>query len=204
MLTIVQISLRIKNRRQELGLSYQQLADLTNMSKSTLQRYETGGIKNIPLDRLEPLASALSVTPEWIIGQEEKEVKTMLILRELREEKGLSMRQLATELEIAYNVYRSYEVGDREPDIETLIKMADFFECTVDLLIGRESKPPALSLKPKQYENTSVFAVQSVRMRKVIETVTPLGLGHPGDPARDIVQYWDLEGNLLGEIEKNK
>ena len=181
-------------------MSYQQLADLTNMSKSTLQRYETRGIKNIPLDKLEPLASALSVTPEWIIGQE-KEVTTMLKLKELREEKGLSMRQLSTELGIPYTTYGSYEKGDREPNIEMLIQMADYFECSLDRLLGRGNKP-MLSLKPKQYENTNVFATQSVRVRKVIETVTPLGLGHPGDPARDIVQYWDFDGNLLGEIEK--
>ena len=172
------------------------------LNKSTIQRYENGIITQIKIPVLNALASALSVTPEWIIGQEEKEVKTMLMLKELREEKGLNMRQLSTELGIPYTTYVSYEKGDREPNIvETLIQMADFFECSLDRLLGRENKS-ALSLKPKQYENTSVFAVQSVRMRKVIETVTPLGLGHPGDPARDIVQYWDLEGNLLGEIEK--
>lgn len=130
-----------------------------------------------------------------------KEVKTMLQLQELRSEKGLSMRQLSAELGIPYATYGSYEKGDREPNIETLIKMADFFECSVDRLLGRENKP-MLSLKPKQYENTNVFAVQSVRVRKIIETITPLGLGRPGDPARDIVQYWDFDGNLLGEIEK--
>ena len=125
----------------------------------------------------------------------------MLQLKELREEKGLSMRQLSAQLGISYNTYSLYEKGDREPNIETLIKMADFFECSLDRLLGRENKP-MLSLKPKKYENTTVFAVQSVRMRQVIETVTPLGLGRPDDPARDIVQYWDLDGNLLGEIEK--
>ena len=33
---------RVRSRRLELGLSYQDLADKTGMSKSTLQRYETG------------------------------------------------------------------------------------------------------------------------------------------------------------------
>lgn len=66
------ISRRIKERREELGFSFQQLADLTNMSKSTLQRYETGGIKNIPLDKLEILAKSLSTSPEWILGWERK------------------------------------------------------------------------------------------------------------------------------------
>lgn len=61
---------RIKNRRQELKLSFQDVADLTGMSKSTLQRYETGGIKNIPLDRLKVLASALKVSPSFLMGWE--------------------------------------------------------------------------------------------------------------------------------------
>lgn len=59
---------RVKQQRQRLGYSYQDLANITGMSKSTLQRYETGGIKNLPLDRLQVLASALEVTPEYIMG----------------------------------------------------------------------------------------------------------------------------------------
>ncbi len=61
---------RIKNRRKELGYSYQVLADKTNMSKSTLQRYETGAIKNIPLDKLEVLANALEISPTYLLGIE--------------------------------------------------------------------------------------------------------------------------------------
>lgn len=59
---------RIKTRRLELGLSYQDLAEKTGMSKSTLQRYETGAIKNIPLDKLEVLADALKMDPVRLIG----------------------------------------------------------------------------------------------------------------------------------------
>lgn len=62
---------RIKTRRRQLGLSYQDLADLTHMSKSTLQRYETGAIRNLPLDRLEKLAEALQTSPEWLLGWDE-------------------------------------------------------------------------------------------------------------------------------------
>ena len=67
-----EIAGRIKERREYLGLSFQQLADSTGMSKSTLQRYETGGIKNIPLDKLDVLAHALSTSPEWILGWNRK------------------------------------------------------------------------------------------------------------------------------------
>lgn len=61
---------RIKKRRQELGLSYQDLADKTGLSKSTLQRYETGAISNIPLSKLNVLAKALQTTPTYIMGMD--------------------------------------------------------------------------------------------------------------------------------------
>lgn len=62
------IAERIRCRRQELGYSYQTLADLTGMSKSTLNRYENGDIANIPLSRLETLSKALQVNPDWLLG----------------------------------------------------------------------------------------------------------------------------------------
>lgn len=66
--TMFEIVERMKSRRLELGYSYQDLADKTGMSKSTLQRYEAGAIKNIPLDKVKDLARGLSVTPEWLMG----------------------------------------------------------------------------------------------------------------------------------------
>lgn len=62
---------RIKQRRKELGMSYQELADVTGISKSTLQRYETGSIKNIPLDKLDVLAEGLQTTALFILGKTE-------------------------------------------------------------------------------------------------------------------------------------
>lgn len=67
-LAVQEIIERLKSRRLALGYSFQDLADLTQMSKSTLQRYETGGIKNIPLSKVQVLAAALQTTPEWIMG----------------------------------------------------------------------------------------------------------------------------------------
>jgi transcriptional regulator with XRE-family HTH domain len=62
------IRTRIQKRRDELGLSYAQLGKRAHMSSSTLQRYETGGIQNLPLDRLQTLADALETTPAYILG----------------------------------------------------------------------------------------------------------------------------------------
>ena len=68
-----------------------------------------------------------------------KGVFYMLRINELRAEMGLSMRQVAIKLGIPYTTYISYEKGDREPNSEMLIKLADFFECSIDYLIGRSS-----------------------------------------------------------------
>lgn len=62
------IAQRIKQRRTELKLSLQDVADMTDMSKSTLQRYESGSIRNIPLQKLGILASALQTSADWILG----------------------------------------------------------------------------------------------------------------------------------------
>lgn len=69
--TMKGITERIKRRRQQLGYSLQDLSDRTGLSKSTLQRYETGFIKNLPLDKLDKLktlALALHASPEWVLG----------------------------------------------------------------------------------------------------------------------------------------
>lgn len=59
---------RIKAAREKKGMSYQDVSDITGFSKSVLQRYETGAVKKIPVDRLEKIALALSVPPEWLMG----------------------------------------------------------------------------------------------------------------------------------------
>ena len=56
---------RLRERRLFLGLTYQDLADKTGISKSTLQRYESGGIKNLPYDKIFILSEALEVSPNY-------------------------------------------------------------------------------------------------------------------------------------------
>lgn len=86
---------RIQSRRLELKLSYQDLASKTNMSKSTLQRYETGSIKNMPVDKLGIIANALDVSPLWLLGFDENENNNKLSNEEQQHIEDL--RKLNTE-----------------------------------------------------------------------------------------------------------
>lgn len=63
---------RISHKKTELNLSYQDMSDKTGLSKSTLQRYITGDIRNLGLDKLEILAKALDVTPGYLMGWEDE------------------------------------------------------------------------------------------------------------------------------------
>ena len=62
-------------------------------------------------------------------------------LKELRKKKGLSQLRLATELNTTQNTISRYETGEREPGIDELIKIADYFNVSVDFLIGRTANP---------------------------------------------------------------
>lgn len=84
---------RIKNRRLALELSYQDLSDATGISKSTLQRYETGFIKKVPINQMEVLAKALHVTPAYLMGWEES-YPTPLSLTQQEETHIKKYRQL--------------------------------------------------------------------------------------------------------------
>lgn len=63
----------------------------------------------------------------------------MLRIKELRELKGISMKEAARLLNLPYTTYVNYEKGLREPTSEVLIQIADFFGVSVDFLLHRNA-----------------------------------------------------------------
>ena len=59
------------------------------------------------------------------------------ILFELRFDRDLSQKEIAEYLGITRSSYGMYENGVREPNISTLIKIADYFNVSLDYLLGR-------------------------------------------------------------------
>jgi len=58
-------------------------------------------------------------------------------LKELRKEKNVSQLKLALDLNMNQNTISRYETMEREADYKTLIKFADYFEVSLDYLLGR-------------------------------------------------------------------
>ncbi len=59
-------------------------------------------------------------------------------IKELRKEKGLSQADLANALKVDRTTVVKWETAKHYPDIEMLIPIADFFEVSVDYLLGRK------------------------------------------------------------------
>ncbi len=62
-------------------------------------------------------------------------------LKEIRKSKGISQLKLALEMNTNQNTISRYETGEREPGIAELIKIADYFDVSVDYLLERTDNP---------------------------------------------------------------
>ncbi len=61
-------------------------------------------------------------------------------LKLIRKERGISQLKMAMDLNMNQNSISRYENMEREADYETLIKFADYFDVSLDYLLGRNDK----------------------------------------------------------------
>jgi len=79
-------------------------------------------------------------------------------LKHLRLGKSLTQKQMAEKFNITERGYQNYEIGKSYPNFESLIKLADFFVCSVDFLIGRTDNPEiSPPLSPEDTPETSTI-----------------------------------------------
>ncbi len=62
-------------------------------------------------------------------------------LKYLREKKNITQQRLAIDLNINQNTVSRYESGKRQADYQTLIKIADYFDVSLDYLLERTNNP---------------------------------------------------------------
>ena len=74
------------------------------------------------------------------------------VIRVLRVKRGYSQATLARKLGITRSALSNYELGIREPDMDTIELFADFFDVSMDSLTGREENDPAATPAPKTQE----------------------------------------------------
>lgn len=67
----------------------------------------------------------------------------MEMIKTLRKQKGLTMKQLGELVGVSDGAISQYESGNRQPPVDICVKLADVFDCSLDLLIrGKEKDRP--------------------------------------------------------------
>ncbi|MEH7277610.1 helix-turn-helix transcriptional regulator [Bacillus toyonensis] len=107
----------------------------------------------------------------------------------LRKEKKLRQEDMAKHLGIARTTYAMYEQGNREPDYDTLQKLADFFDVSVDYLLGRTEKRNNKELNSKDFFTESKLNLWF----KDIENAPP-------EKLEELKQFWEF----IKQKEKNR
>ena len=91
----------------------------------------------------------------------------MEILKQLRKENKKTQQQVATYLNVSQVAYSKYENGKAEPSFDVLSKLADYFNVSIDTLIGRKSEK---RLSEKQNQLLQLLQqLDSDEMEKIID-----------------------------------
>ena len=101
-----------------------------------------------------------------------------LRIRQLRKEKGLSQLELAGQLNISNTTLSQYESGKRIPGDEIKIKIAGFFNVTIDYLLGcsdvrspKSGKGPQSRNAPRTYDSLEKSGLPEEDIKKVKEYI---------------------------------
>ncbi len=66
-------------------------------------------------------------------------------LKIARERKGISQKELAEAIGVAKSTYSLYESGNREPNVQTIKKIADVLNVSADTLLGIDEEPTTIA-----------------------------------------------------------
>lgn len=110
-------------------------------------------------------------------------------LKEMREDAGLSMLQLAKKIGVSDAAICKWENGLAEPKITYLVRLSEFFDCTIDYLTGKE--------------NEYVFPSPKITVTTADgKAVKPLSSSKNAHLAAVTVQLSPDESKLLQSIQK--
>lgn len=102
----------------------------------------------------------------------------MIKLSELRNEKGLTQREIAKIFNVSQGTYNNWENGKTQPSIEQLVTIADFFGVSIDYLVGRGRRRHYRKREGRPNQSFGQVARRSLRVfenhirQKIIDRLT--------------------------------
>lgn len=99
----------------------------------------------------------------------------MMRLKELRKQEKKNQSEIANQLQIPLMTYNNYENEKSEPNIETLIKLANYYNVSLDYLVGRDFGNELGYLTQEQFENFKlIMKLNAINQYKVFGYATSL------------------------------
>ncbi|SMB99871.1 Helix-turn-helix [Thermanaeromonas toyohensis ToBE] len=130
----MELGATIRNFREEKGYTLEELARKSQISPSYLSEIERGH-KRPSLKTLDKICSALNIPREALIPPEDK-ISLGDKIRLLRQEKGLSLKELSAKAGISFTYLSEIERGAMHPAADTLNKIAAALEVPVSLILA--------------------------------------------------------------------
>jgi transcriptional regulator with XRE-family HTH domain len=134
---------------EKKGISVNKLASLSGLTQSTIDSILKGKSKNPRLETIRKIAAGFDMPFDefWLLlrrlQQSPSPLESTLTQRiqGLRVARNLSFADVASALELDELTYRYYEDGIFEMKLPILIQLADFFNVSLDYLVGRSDDP---------------------------------------------------------------
>lgn len=117
----------------------------------------------------------------------------MYNLKSLREEKGLNMKELSRFLDIPYTTYVGYEKGQREPSSDVLIKIADFYNTTVDYVLGATN----IRSLPSSLDIDNIIPIPTTKKVPLLGTIA---CGEPILATENIEMYIKVDESIPADF----
>lgn len=166
------IGQKIKELRNQLNMSVDDLAAKLGKNRATIYRYERGDIENLPLDVLEPLANALETTPGYLMGWENTskknepstidEVTMGDVFKALRLGSNLSIEEFSHEIGLSAEDINNYEAGKTPIPVNIINLVADFFGISISEIIkahknSKDRTPSGFEMKKERFERFKIW-----------------------------------------------
>lgn len=165
----------VKNRLRELrethGLTLRQVAQDLNMSFSNLGALERGE-HQIREDVARKFANYYNVSFDYLLGESYNEEAKLLIgdkIKKLREDAHISQVELSQKINVGNKTLSDYERNISQPSLQTLLDIANFFNVSVDYLLGRDTEMKSGKDELIKELNDNVELLSSEQLKEILD-----------------------------------
>lgn len=141
------MTLRYEELRLDSEKKQGEIANILSVKRNTYSKWENL-INDMPLEKCNELANYYKTTLDYVLGLSDIRdyIDTPLFinwnlvskrLAELRHSKNLTESELSSKIGFAQTTYSFYEIGKRRPTTMKLLSIAQFYNVSVDYIVGR-------------------------------------------------------------------